>query len=191
MKKRVLCFCLTAALLLAGCSTKPSDAGSSSDSPVSDTADYSHLKDSEWRYGGSYVGSDGNEYLFGYINPNSELSELGVFRKTGMYNYYLLINLGANPPPSFWENDCLYLVSVYLIKYNLTDEQPEKPVQRTQIFPPDTDIDALYTHDDEWLYVSARLWNEEAARHDDYAPYAVRRDGSEYKKITHDEIPYT
>ncbi len=189
MKKRILACCLIGALFLAGCSDKPIDSGSSS-FPVSDTADYSHLKDSEWQYGSGYVGSDGNQYLIGFIQTKGELRELGVFRKTGMYNYYLLINLGASPPPTFWENDCIYLVSVYLLKYNLLGEHPEKPVMRTRILPADTDIDALYTHDDEWLYVSARFWNEEEARHDDYAPYAVRRDGSEYKKISHDDIPY-
>lgn len=190
MKKNVLCFCLTAALLLAGCSTKPSDAGSSSDSPVSDTADYSHLKDSEWRYG-MHIGDDGQPYTIGRVNPNREPIEYGVFRKTTYGNYELVFSFGGDILPCFWEGDFLYTVTVYLTKYNLTDDDPKKSATHVQVLPNNTEVRSIYTHDDDWLYVSARLWNEEAARHDDYAPYAVRRDGSEYKKITHDEIPYT
>lgn len=128
-------------------------------------------------------------YRFHIIDPDSELAENGLYVIGITGEEKLLVNLGQNYLCKFIEDDYLYCVGAYLVRYDLTTENPEEVIDKVQILPSDSLVIQLYIHDDKWLYLSARMWNKETNIHDEAKCYAVKQDGTEYHEVNWEDIP--
>lgn len=183
MKKGLLVFVLVIlTVVLFGCE----HAGNKTETTTEGNL-YSHAAKYEEQYG--LVSMPSGNYTKGTINPESNFSEQGIFKKTND-GYELVINLGVSKGISFWENDSYFLITGNtLTEFPLSAENPYNSSKTVILLPNMADIKGIHSFDEENLYVSATLWDEINARSFEQNYYKISRDGTSYEEIDYSEIP--
>lgn len=183
MKKVLLVFMFVMiAAFMCGCERNNNEA------ETTDVNNYLHIAEYEKRYG--LVSMPSGNYTIGTVDPDSELSERGIFRKTDN-GYELAVNFGViGAQNGFWENDSYYLMMGNTItEYPLSAENPHNSSESTVLLPNMAEIKHIYYSDEEYFYVLAALWDEVNARHFKENCYKISRDGSSYEEINYNDIP--
>lgn len=183
MKKSFFIFMLALlTVFLFGCEHNDNEA------ETTQVNNYLHIAEYEKQYG--LVSMPSGNYRIGTVDPDSELSERGIFRKTDN-GYELVVNFGViGVENGFWENDSYYLVMGNTItEYPLSAENPHNSSESTVLLPNMAEIEHVYYFDKEYFYVMAALWDEINARHLKDKYYKISRDGSSYEEINYSEIP--
>lgn len=129
------------------------------------------------------------KYTIGTIDPESNLSEQGIFRKTDN-GYELVVNFGVIRGSGFWENDSYFLIMGNTItEYPLSAQNPYNSSETTILLPNMADIKGVQHFDDENIYVLATLWDEINARSFEEKYYKISRDGTNYEEVDYTDIP--
>lgn len=150
--------------------------------------EYTHLNKHENQLM-EYTGARGT-YVMGAIKPNGELREYGVFKKLANGGYSLLIKIGKNMSlPSFFDGECFYIVKNKLTQYDLTKESPTLDATYVDILPENIIVLDIEKWDSHWVYVYVVVMGDDGYEMK-RTYYAARRDGSEYKEISFEDIPY-
>lgn len=148
---------------------------------------YSHIAEFEEQYG--LVSMPSGNYTIGTINPESNLSEQGIFRKTDN-GYELVVNFGVIRGDGFWENDSYFLImGNTLTEYPLSAKDPYNSSKTVILLPNMADIKGVVRFDEENIYVNATLWDEINGRSHKAKYYKISRDGASYEEIDYADIP--
>ena len=86
--------------------------------------------------------------------------------------------------PALWEGDYLYFLSGWtIVKYDLSADDVEASAERTQLLPQMASIKCIYSHDSDYYYVCATLWDKENERSTLEKYFKIARDSSSYEDI--------
>ena len=199
MIMRKLTLFLAAALMisLSGCTnnspTESDSAGSAESEPAesdsnSSSADYSHIAKFEEQFG--LIICPSGKYTYGPIDLNDERAIHGIFRVKDEGGYDLVLKVPNGETPALWEDDYLYFLSGWsIVKYDLSADDVEASAERTQLLPQKASIKHIYSHDSDYYYVCATLWDEENGRSTLEKYFKIARDGSSYVEIAFEDIP--
>lgn len=186
MKKIISVLLLLCAFLLTSCTS--GNAGASSEPTV---PPFERVPPDEYEFIGNELMREGSYVIKMY--SGGELNFIALFlEENGTYTELVYLGVASDWPsnlPVFFEGDQLYVVGYQLVHYDLKSHTPQEALSSVNILPFEMDKLRLLAYDDEYIYVSARIYEGMAIEKAEVANYRVARDGTGYEELAGESIP--